>query len=282
VRTLQDHNLWHEDRTGAAQGIEPRVPFLDHRLVELLAGIPPSKHPDLFWDKAIVREAAARFLPEDVVRRPKIGFFHVKDTSAIFALGARMAERVFPAFRESYLDGRDAIFSADALETVLERAGAGGETSRAALTTLFSCMSIAVFERLCRTMGREEVRGLDAPSPLHEVDRGVAARLAEGGDLDAPRWRDETLVCVEADVELLVPVAALGDGSEVVVLREGKVEQRLALEDDVPWMLPLFAELSAGEDLSVGALAGRLDAPREDLEGALDFLFASGWVVNRG
>ncbi|MDQ1353496.1 MAG: hypothetical protein QG657_3802, partial [Acidobacteriota bacterium] len=57
ILSLQFHNLRHEDRTGAAQGIEVRVPFLDYRLVELLASIPPTLHPKLFWDKRIIRDA---------------------------------------------------------------------------------------------------------------------------------------------------------------------------------------------------------------------------------
>ena len=40
-RLLQMYQLWHEDRTSAANGIEARVPFLDHRLVELTYAVPP-------------------------------------------------------------------------------------------------------------------------------------------------------------------------------------------------------------------------------------------------
>jgi asparagine synthase (glutamine-hydrolysing) len=60
---LQRYNLWHEDRTSSAQGIEARVPFLDHRLVELLVGVPAEHHAALFFDKRIVREQLARSAP---------------------------------------------------------------------------------------------------------------------------------------------------------------------------------------------------------------------------
>ena len=43
-RLLQMYQLWHEDRTSAANGIEARVPFLDHRLVELTYAVPPELH----------------------------------------------------------------------------------------------------------------------------------------------------------------------------------------------------------------------------------------------
>ena len=60
---LQHFNLWHEDRTSSYHGIESRVPFLDHRLVELLASVPENQHPSLFWDKQIVRKCLSEQLP---------------------------------------------------------------------------------------------------------------------------------------------------------------------------------------------------------------------------
>ena len=50
-RLLQMYQLWHEDRMSSAHGIEARVPFLDHRLVELTYEVPVELHHDLFWDK---------------------------------------------------------------------------------------------------------------------------------------------------------------------------------------------------------------------------------------
>jgi asparagine synthase (glutamine-hydrolysing) len=74
-RDVQQHNLWHEDRTAAGNGIEARVPFLDHRLVELVAGIPPARRPRLLWDKRILREAMRGILPAEIVDRPKGPFY---------------------------------------------------------------------------------------------------------------------------------------------------------------------------------------------------------------
>lgn len=69
---LQQYNLWHEDRSSSGQGIEARVPFLDHRLVEYLAAIPPSMQQTLFWDKKIIREMA-KWLPNNLAYRKKSG-----------------------------------------------------------------------------------------------------------------------------------------------------------------------------------------------------------------
>ncbi len=71
-----DVHLWHEDRTAAAHGIESRVPFLDHRLLECLATIPEQHHAELFVDKQILRRVAARLLPASLANRPKGNFFY--------------------------------------------------------------------------------------------------------------------------------------------------------------------------------------------------------------
>ncbi len=78
-RGLQMYQLWHEDRTSSANGIEARVPFLDHRLVELTYSAPPQLHEDLFWDKAILRDGLKNELAERFCRRPKTPFFQGDD-----------------------------------------------------------------------------------------------------------------------------------------------------------------------------------------------------------
>ena len=62
------------DRTSMAHGVEGRVPFLDHRLVEAALAVPPRIRTPDGRHKALERSIAARFLPPDVVRAPKWGF----------------------------------------------------------------------------------------------------------------------------------------------------------------------------------------------------------------
>lgn len=69
-----DYHLWHEDRTAAAHGIENRVPFLDHRLLEFMASIPESQHARWFTDKRLLRDAMADAIPSELAQRAK-GFF---------------------------------------------------------------------------------------------------------------------------------------------------------------------------------------------------------------
>jgi asparagine synthase (glutamine-hydrolysing) len=90
---VQQYNCWHEDRTAAGSGIEARVPFLDHRLVELLANIPPARREALLWDKRLIRESARGLLPAEVVDRPKVAFFHGSGERQVYRTFVRMLQQ---------------------------------------------------------------------------------------------------------------------------------------------------------------------------------------------
>ena len=64
-----------EDRLSMAVSIESRVPLLDNRLVELLATIPPEQKVRGLQPKHLLRQAASRLLPAEVMQnREKRGF----------------------------------------------------------------------------------------------------------------------------------------------------------------------------------------------------------------
>jgi len=93
------------DNMTMAWGLEARVPFLDHELVELAARI-PARHKLAGGGKGILKEVAREVIPAEVIDRPK-GYFPV------------------PALK--YLDGpylelvRDTLFSRKAQERGLFR-----------------------------------------------------------------------------------------------------------------------------------------------------------------
>lgn len=62
------------DRTSMAWGVEGRVPFLDHRLVELALAIPPEQRTPGGRQKGLLREIARNYLPDEVLNAPKRGF----------------------------------------------------------------------------------------------------------------------------------------------------------------------------------------------------------------
>lgn len=71
---LPDHNLNYTDKLSMACGVEVRVPFLDKDLVEFSTRIPPSLKMKGTTTKYLLRKVAERYLPQEVINRPKAGF----------------------------------------------------------------------------------------------------------------------------------------------------------------------------------------------------------------
>ncbi|WP_317447676.1 asparagine synthase (glutamine-hydrolyzing) [Streptomyces collinus] len=112
-RGVQRYNVWHEDRTAAGNGIEARVPFLDHRLIELSVSVPADRREHLLWDKRILRDGVRDLLPQRISERTKIGFYEGSEahhTHRIFIemlaqQGAQLLEEALAAPRaRDYLD----------------------------------------------------------------------------------------------------------------------------------------------------------------------------------
>jgi len=69
------HNLLNKvDRASMACSLEARVPFLDHRVVEWVAGLPDEFKIRGSETKRILREAFRDQVPPEILRRPKRGF----------------------------------------------------------------------------------------------------------------------------------------------------------------------------------------------------------------
>ncbi|MFF9020275.1 N-acetylglutaminylglutamine amidotransferase [Streptomyces eurythermus] len=106
---LVDDPVKRVDNMTMDWGLEARVPFLDHELVELAAACPPElKLAD--GGKGVLKEAGRKLLPREVVDRPK-GYFPVP---AITHMAGPVLERVREAlcapeakrrgvFRDSYV-----------------------------------------------------------------------------------------------------------------------------------------------------------------------------------
>lgn len=72
--TLVSEMLTKVDRMTMAFGLEARVPFLDHQVVEWAFGIPSASKLHGMEGKYVVKKAMERYLPADVLYRPKHGF----------------------------------------------------------------------------------------------------------------------------------------------------------------------------------------------------------------
>ncbi len=72
--TLVDRTLAKVDRASMAYGLEVRVPFLDHHIVEYAWRLPPALKYASPGKKPLLRRPLYRYLPPELVDRPKKGF----------------------------------------------------------------------------------------------------------------------------------------------------------------------------------------------------------------
>jgi asparagine synthase (glutamine-hydrolysing) len=71
---LPDDILLKADKMTMANGLELRVPFLDHKLVEFAATLPDAAKIQAKGGKALLRRAMRGVLPDAIIDRPKKGF----------------------------------------------------------------------------------------------------------------------------------------------------------------------------------------------------------------
>lgn len=71
---LPDDLLIKADKMTMATSVELRVPFLDHRVVELGASIPPRLRIKGWETKHILKKAMEPYLPKEILYRSKMGF----------------------------------------------------------------------------------------------------------------------------------------------------------------------------------------------------------------
>jgi asparagine synthase (glutamine-hydrolysing) len=107
---LVDDPVKRVDNMTMAWGLEARVPFLDHELVELAAKIPPEHHL-AHNGKGVLKEAARKVIPSAVIDRKK-GYFPVPQLKYVDGPYLEMvrdalssqAARERNIFRQDYLD----------------------------------------------------------------------------------------------------------------------------------------------------------------------------------
>ncbi len=71
---LPDHPAMITDRMSMAHGLEARSPFMDHRLAEFVARLRSTLKVRGRSLRIVQRRLASRYLPPEIVSRPKQGF----------------------------------------------------------------------------------------------------------------------------------------------------------------------------------------------------------------
>jgi asparagine synthase (glutamine-hydrolysing) len=125
------------DRMAMANAVEGRFPFLDHRVVEMAAKLPPRLKLHGLTEKHILREAARGLVPPAMAKRPKQPY-RAPDSAAFFSTAA-------PDWTARALSGAaiaaGGLFERKAVEKLAEKARAGrasGFRDNVALTGILS------------------------------------------------------------------------------------------------------------------------------------------------
>jgi asparagine synthase (glutamine-hydrolysing) len=158
--THMQNLLHYGDKTSMAWSVESRMPFMDVRLVELLAAVPPAYKLHDGWTKWLARHAFAGRLPDEVTwRRDKLGW--AIPEPAWFGAGGPLAGWLAQQLAAS-------AFARD----VAAQAGLDSSSAPAApLATRLRLLNLAVWHRLFfEEPGR----------PGRRLGRGMAGTITAG------------------------------------------------------------------------------------------------------
>ena len=115
------------DRMAMAHGVEGRYPFLDHRVVEFAARVPPRLKMRGLCEKYLLKRATRHLVPEAVAKRTKQPY-RAPDAESFFGL-AGAASSSMPEYIETLLSPRrieeDGLFHAETVARLVQKARRG-------------------------------------------------------------------------------------------------------------------------------------------------------------
>lgn len=118
---LVDLMLLYFDKMSMAASLEVRVPFMDHDVAAFCASLPDDRLVSGLRGKELLRRASRGLVDDEIIHRPKRGFFHA-------ATGAWLRANHERVVRATLLDPRTrerGVFRADALESLADGGGGG-------------------------------------------------------------------------------------------------------------------------------------------------------------
>jgi asparagine synthase (glutamine-hydrolysing) len=148
------------DRVAMAHSVEGRFPYLDHRLIEFAARLPPQVKLFGLREKHVLKQAVRKFVPDRIVQRPKQPY-RAPDSQS-FVVNGRLREDAAELLSPRAL--RDAgYFDVSAVARLVEKCKAGraiGFADNMAFIGILSTM--ALHEAFI--VGRKSIQAADSLS----------------------------------------------------------------------------------------------------------------------
>ncbi|MEW8349776.1 MAG: asparagine synthase (glutamine-hydrolyzing) [Candidatus Thiodiazotropha taylori] len=254
VSQLQFFNLWHEDRTSSYYGIESRVPFLDHRILEFLAAIPAEYHESLFWNKSLVRKAVADEIENYPRDHPKVPFFVTDDQLAINALAKGICKNIYKEFCESYLTTNALPVSQEDFDELFTLSQSGNIRSADFAWQLIELMSVVIFERLCSNISYfVETCDNSVESAFSLFDCADWDKLPDILNSsvylkDVNEWKLSAKINIPSGCEIVNLLTEEEDSTELIWLLEGTQVLRIKVPLSHDWLVQLFDEMGRYRD----------------------------------
>jgi asparagine synthase (glutamine-hydrolysing) len=156
---LPDHPVMITDRMSMAHGLEARSPFMDHRLAEFAARLPSSLKVRGRNLRYIQRKLAARYLPEEILSRPKQGF-----SSALPYILRKEYRTMYERFLRDAELVKAGIVNPDAIDQLLKEHLAGRVDHGNRLWLLINCE--VWYRMMIQGCSRDDLRLQSSPAPL--------------------------------------------------------------------------------------------------------------------
>jgi asparagine synthase (glutamine-hydrolysing) len=285
VQQMQHFQLWHEDRSSSSQSLESRVPYLDHRIVELLASVPGELHEQLFWNKQIVRNALGKRLPGYDLNHPKVQFFVSNDTRSLDITLHEMLRRSVPEFLEKYLPDVSFPFEPGNFrqyaQGVLQRHGNFYTEG----WRLVESMAIAIFAHQCHAPDADDfddVRRSSAGPPLIPSSqwRDIGALVENLSPATQVPWSPDDRLALTQGARVLIPIE---DAQSFQLAAEGGICSSIAVPENMAWVGRMLRYLQGGraDDFTLNDWADEFDLDQGTLLQTLETLHLAGFIERR-
>lgn len=249
VSQLQFFNLWHEDRTSSYYGVEARVPFLDHRIVEFLASLSSDLHEKLFWNKSLIRKVVKEKIDIYPEAHDKVPFFVTNDQSSLNIVAKSICKNVFNDFSESYLNTTNLPISNGAFHELYELSQKKNIRNSEYSWQLIELMSIVIFAKFCKSPDyflKISSNSVADAYPVYDVSEWDKLQEVFNSSQylkDVSDWKLETKLNIPEDCEI-VNLLTEGDSfTELVWLSERAEVLRIKVPISHDWLVQLLDEM---------------------------------------